>query len=179
MYVYSPELGFILQRRGGFMANNLPPNGNQILKKIRLEWRRLDLTNKVLLLVGVVLLFELIFSIFLHALSTDASTDTFFRITFSSVMGYFLGGMNGNTKEPSPEEEQLIEDLYVDANDESFRNITHIRTLFITMVCLACIFTLSIATFTNQTDYSDGLIQLRNIISTSIGFLISKATYRG
>jgi len=159
------------------MPNNLPPK-NHLLKKIRLEWRYLDLTNKVLLLVGVVLLFELIFSIFLHALSTDASTDTFFRITFSSVMGYFLGGMNITRKEKSSlDEESSGETTSTNTNEPNFQNVTYIRTLFITIVCLACIITLSIATFTSQTTYSDGLIQLRNIISTSIGFLISKATH--
>jgi len=161
------------------MPNNLPPNGN-LFKKIRFEWRRLDLTNKVLLLVGIVLLFELIFSIFLHTFSADASTDAFFRITFASVMGYFLGGMNLNSNKTTlPEDEHAVENNVTDSNDENFQNVPHIRTLFITLVCLACIITLSIATFTNQTSYSEGLIQLRNIISTSIGFLISKATYRG
>jgi len=161
------------------LKNNLPNHAN-LLKKIRLEWRDLDLTNKVLLLVGMVLLFELIFSIFLHTLSTDASTDAFFRISFSSVMGYFLGGMNTNhtpRKEiASTDSKEQIEDISFDQN---FQNVTNIRTLFITIVCLACIITLSVATFSNQTEYAEGLIQLRNIISTTIGFLISKAKYRG
>jgi len=162
------------------MPNKHPSNGNHLLKKIRLEWRCLDLTNKVLFLIGFVLLFELIFSIFLHTFSTDASTDAFFRITFASVMGYFLGGINIDTTELAlPEENQTAEKSSTDIMDQNFRNVSHIRTLFITLVCLTCIIALSMATFTNQTDYSDGLIQLRNIISTSIGFLISKATYRG
>jgi len=155
-------------------------SSNNILKKIRLEWRDLDLTNKVLLLVGMVLLFELIFSIFLHSLGTDASTDAFFRISFSSVMGYFLGGMNMNhTAAKETAMTNLEEQTENPSVNQNFQNVTHIRTLFITIVCLACIITLSIATFSNRTDYAEGLIQLRNIISTTIGFLISKAKYRG
>ena len=155
------------------MSNHTPPDQLQVLKKIRLEWQSLDFTNKVLLMIGFVLLLELIFSIFLHTLGADTSTDTFFRISFSSVMGYFLGGMNTTSKEEAHDATEI------ECSPETrFQHVNHIRTLFITIVCLACIITLSIATFTNRTDYSEGLIQLRNIISTTIGFLISKATYR-
>ena len=165
------------------MSQKNSSDNASLLKKIRAEWRDLDLTNKVLLLVGMVLLFELIFSIFLHTLSTDATTDAFFRISFSSVMGYFLGGMNTNnvvTKETvSTESTDTGEETKNTSLDQNFQNVANIRTLFITVVCLTCIITLSVATFSNQVEYAEGLIQLRNIISTTIGFLISKAKYRG
>lgn len=165
------------------MPKKNAPYRKSVIEKLRLEWYEMDLTNKILLLLGIVLLFELIFSIFMRSVNTDLTTDTFFRITFSSVMGYFLGGMNTTTppleKENTPTVSPLdnsLEPLLPEEQD--FEHLTSIRTLFVAFVCLACIITLSVTTFSSQTDYAEGLIQLRNIISTTIGFLISKANRR-
>jgi len=167
---------------------------NSLTNKIRSEWCDLDLTTKILLLIGLVLLLELIFSIFIRTVNTDATTDAFFRISLSSVLGYFLGGMDKN--KPDAEEATVPSSLIASGEqtekkpldlhtlnlktdiEGEFENTTHIRTLFIAFVCIACIITLSITTFYNQTEYTEGLIQLRNIISTTIGFLISKANRR-
>jgi len=169
------------------MLKRKSPCRDSLFKKIRLEWYDLDLTNKVLLLIGIVLLFELIFSIFIRSVDSDASTDAFFRLTLSSVLGYFLG-VNTNIpklEQPTPSirisPEAQIERQTLDLNanvEKSFEHTSNVRTLFISFVCLACIITLSITTFYNGIQYEAGLIQLRNIISTTIGFLISKANRR-
>jgi len=169
------------------MSKETPPYRNNLISKIRSEWRDLDLTNKVLLLIGLVLLFELILSIFIRTVYSDASTDAFFRLALSSVLGYFLGintsipkvDQSINSPPPISTEVQINKppDLSADT-DKYFEPTTNVRTLFISFVCLACIITLSITTFYNQAQYEEGLIQLRNIISTTIGFLISKANRR-
>ena len=166
------------------MSKKTSPYCNNLISKIRSEWCDLDLTNKVLLLIGIVLLFELILSIFIRTVYSGASTDAFFRLALSSVLGYFLGINTGvpkfdqSTIAPTSIsiERQINKppDVSTDTN-EYFEPTTNVRTLFISFVCLACIITLSITTFYNQAQYEEGLIQLRNIISTTIGFLISKA----
>ena len=165
------------------MLKRKSPCRNKLSTKIRLEWCELDLTNKILLFIGIVLLFELIFSIFIRSVDTDATTDAFFRLALSSVLGYFLGINIGNphleqsTTSTTISTKQM-ENNSLDSNtniEEHFEHSCNIRTLFISFVCLACIITLSITTFYNQNQYEEGLIQLRNIISTTIGFLISKA----
>ena len=146
------------------------------------EWCNLDITNKFLLLIGLVLLMELILSIFLHATNLDTVTDTFFRLSLSSVLGYFLGGINTGSNsseaitETAPDNQTL--DSPVDTEHQSFQETAYIRTIFIALVCLVCIVTLAIVTFSTHSGYEEGLIQLRNIISTTLGFLISKANRR-
>lgn len=173
------------------MSRKNSPYCNPIIEKICSEWYEMDLTNKILLFLGTVLLFELIFSIFMRSVDTDVTTDAFFRITFSSVLGYFLGCMNTNSahlekekiSNPAPPVVP-IEQVASKPPDsplpveQDFEHLTSIRTLFVAFVCFACIITLSVTTFINQTEYAEGLIQLRNIISTTIGFLISKANRR-
>lgn len=148
--------------------------GRSLRSKIYAEWCNLDITNKVLLFIGVVLLLELIISIFLHAVNADTTTDSFFRLSLSSILGYFLGGMNTGPQSSS------VADANTESNSpaQNFQNTTYIRTFFVAFVCLACIITLSVTTFLNQTGYEEGLIQLRNTISTTLGFLLSKAHRR-
>ena len=170
------------------MYKKKPSYRKKTIEKIRLEWYDLDLTNKILLFIGLILLFELIFSIFIRTINMDASTDAFFRISFSSVMGYFLGCTSSappssstilNEQKANEQTELRTLNLSTDA-EKRFENMAHIRTLFIAFVCFVCIITLTITTFSNQTEYEyiEGLIQLRNIISTTIGFFISKANSR-
>jgi hypothetical protein len=143
--------------------------------KIRAEWCNLDITNKFLLLIGLVLLVELIVSIFLHATNIDSTTDAFFRLSLSSVLGYFLGGINTGSSTielPIGGVEHKKEEI------QNFQQTTYIRTIFVAGVCLICIATLVATTFIEAASYEAGLIQLRNIISTTLGFLISKANRR-
>ena len=168
------------------MFKKKAPCHNKLRPKLRSEWCELDLSNKILLLIGIVLLFELIFSIFLKSFNGDATTDAFFRLALSSVLGYFLGINVGNgspqlaqpkiTPKPiSTVEQTESKPLDSNTNAEYTDRTANIRTLFISFVCLACIITLSITTFYSEIHYEEGLIQLRNIISTTVGFLISKA----
>ena len=160
-----------------------------MISQIHAEWCNLDLTNKVLLLIGLVLLVELILSIFLHAFDIDTTTDAFFRLSLSSVLGYFLGGINTGTN--STETTGKVEtpivtvgktkeetEMEMETPAQNFQQATYIRTIFVAFVCLVCIATLAVTTFLNQTGYEEGLIQLRNIVSTTLGFLISKANRR-
>ena len=163
------------------MSKENPPCRSNVIKKLRYEWCELDLTNKILIIIGIVLLIELIFSIFIHSIDADATTDAFFRLALSSVLGYFLGINTATPKLDISTDNETEEEKTIDVTSDTekyFELTTNVRTLFISFVCLACIITLAITTFYNQTQYEEGLIQLRNIISTTIGFLISKANRR-
>jgi len=152
--------------------------------KIYAEWCNLDITNKFLLLIGLVLLAELVVSVFLHVVNGDTTTDAFFRMTLSSVLGYFLGGINTGSSTTEQSEVPIIPSRTVETKkdlelpEQNFQNTTYIRTIFVAFVCLVCIATLAVTTFMNFTNYEAGLIQLRNIISTTLGFLISKANQK-
>ena len=155
--------------------------GRPLWRKIYVEWCNLDITNKSLLLIGLVLLIELIASVFLHVVNGDTTTDAFFRMALSSVLGYFLGGINTGSSTTEQSEVPIILSQVVETKkglelpEQNFQNTTYIRTIFVAFVCLMCIATLAATTFMNVTNYEAGLIQLRNTISTTLGFLISKA----
>ena len=150
-------------------------------QKIYVEWCNLDITNKFLLLIGLILLVELIISIFLHATTIDTTTDAFFRLSLSSVLGYFLGGINTGSNATEQSDVLTDSEPLVEPKEEgikSFQQTTYIRTIFVAFVCLICIAALAAASFMDEANYEAGLIQLRNIISTTLGFLISKANRR-
>lgn len=52
-----------------------------------------------------------------------------------------------------------------------------IRVLFAAGVCLTCLIALMVITLTNQNNYTDGIIQVDYLISTTIGFLISNTSH--
>ena len=54
---------------------------------------------------------------------------------------------------------------------------TSIRVLFAAGVCLICLFALIVITLTNQNTYTEGVIQVGHLISTTIGFLISNTSH--
>lgn len=54
---------------------------------------------------------------------------------------------------------------------------TSIRVLFAAGVCLTCLTALTVITLTNQNNYTDGIIQVDYLISTTIGFLISNTSH--
>lgn len=172
------------------MAKKISDSCNKPFQKIRSEWCELDFASKVVLLIGLVLLSELIFTIFFYPNQMEASTDVVFRTALSSVIGYVLGGMNQHSADEARNDQQAA---FISREKDSpshlsparskriphlqLQNARNIRVLFIAVICLACIITLATATIFNQLEYTDGLIQVRNLISTTIGFLISKANH--
>ena len=168
---------------------------NKTVKHILYEWCELDLTSQLILFIGAILLAELILSIFFYPGRDDLSINIVFRTGLSSVMGYILGGMNStstplktvkppvdstlkpsvtySTEKDSPltlKERESIADRAL-----SLQNAPSLRALIATLVCLVCIVCLFLASTFNQLEYPEGLIQMRDLISTTIGFLISNS----
>lgn len=54
---------------------------------------------------------------------------------------------------------------------------TSIRVLFAAGVCLICLIALMVIALTNQNTYTEGVIQVGHLISTTIGFLISNTSH--
>ena len=165
--------------------------------RLKLEWQELDFTSKMVLLIGFVLFMELISSVFFYSNpgNDELSIHIAFRTGLSSVVGYLLGGMNApmpkdiNTatqKTISSSEKDTISTQISAPNDfedyepdiNFIQHASTLRTLLAAVVCLICILTLVAASSFGRLEYKEGLIQLRNLISTTIGFLISKSTHK-
>jgi|GEM_PF-1691782 len=166
---------------------------NKTVKFLIYEWCQLDLTSQLVLFIGAILLAELILSIFFYPGRDDLSINIVFRTGLASVMGYILGGMsNTNTTttktthvegQPvapsvsySSEKDSTVklrESTDIEETTISLQNAPNIRALIATLVCIVCIVCLFLASTFNQLEYREGLIQMRDLISTTIGFLIS------
>jgi len=167
---------------------------NKTLIQLKLEWIELDLTTKLVLIIGVVLLLELILAVFLYPAKDDAINDLsiniVFRTALSSVIGYIIGGMNHADKDQLPSISQMPTiskekdsnstvtpkeplDLEFEVDKESLKSAANIRAFSATVICLVSIVTLFTASYFSQLEYREGLIQLRDLISTTIGFLIA------
>jgi len=164
------------------MKKREPKKIRNSFMKVFLEWRCLDFTNKVLVFVGLFLLFELIFTIIRYGSETDVTTDAFFRLTLSSVIGYFLGSSSGTNIAPTdsgpvyaPRDD---DDAAIYSNDSEFNldHTSHLRTFFVAVICVVSLVTLFLTNFYLENTYEEGMTQLRNIISLTIGFLISKGS---
>ena len=156
---------------------------------MKLEWCELDFTSKIVLLIGLTLFIELLVAIFIGGRHDWANMS--FRTSLSAILGYLLGGMgkgnNQKTEDKNPSVTGPVVKAEVKAEIGSDEIITakcihnhrliseanHIRTLIAGMVCLIGILTLFTSTVFDLPVYDEGVLQLRDMISTTLGFLVS------
>jgi len=150
--------------------------------KIHEEWCNLDLTVKILMLIGIILFLEQIISLFFYEIGYDTETDDFFRLVLGNVLGYFLGGINTNgNKIPfvnKVKTETISENKVNNPENPIIAPVeqsTHIRTFFVSSMCILSIIALTIVSFMGINVCASASTNLRTIISTTLGFLISKA----
>ncbi len=137
------------------------------------EWHKLDLACKSVLLIGILLLIQLICAVFIPVLSSQPTINATFQTSLSSIFGYILGmNIPTRTKSPSdpPSSSKETE------NPPHLFKRTTIHILFTAAVCLICLMTLIIYTIVGTYIYKDGIFQISNLVSTTIGFLISSST---
>lgn len=154
----------------------------KLYRKLKCEWGHLDFATKCIFFIGILLLFQLIYAVFVPADALDSSTQIVFRTSTSSIFGFILGMAHSYSSKklspPTEESEDREKEEFTFTEDINLNKATHVRILFSTTVCMICIVALIIANRTNNLTYQEGIIQLRDLISTTIGFLISKASHR-
>ncbi|HAX74081.1 MAG TPA: hypothetical protein DCY20_11200 [Firmicutes bacterium] len=159
----------------------LPKFLPKLMKKISTEWNKLDLPTRSLFLIGLLLLVELVYSILINNTATEQNYDAVFRTSLSSIFGYIFG-MNtevklfseskdsANQKRSNKTDEEKLIHKYV-----ATQKAIVLRVTYATVVCVICILTLMIAQHLHTYSYVEGLLQVRNLISLTIGFLLSQA----
>lgn len=157
---------------------------------IKLEWCELDFTSKIVLFIGLTLFVELLIAIFIGGRHDWANMS--FRTSLSAILGYLLGGMGKGQKSTRSQEESLAEPPLIETsqplpgpktadvvpgkcqhNHRFISEANHVRTLIAGMVCVAGIMTLFFSTVFDLPVYGEGVLQLRDMISTTLGFLVS------
>lgn len=161
-------------------------NKHTLLNQLKHDWCELDLACKSALIISLLLLVELIFNIFFDPLTNENSITSIFRTSLSSIFGYIFG-MNTPHLVKKYMESQIDKSEITEKNETLSKSETKIhsqkepsylegdgiRILFSTFVCMTCLIALFIANLTNHLSYSDGIIQVEHLVSTTIGFLIS------
>ena len=158
--------------------NELTPVNNSWFM-LKLEWCELDFTSKIVLFIGLTLFIELLIAIFIGGRHDWANMS--FRTSLSAILGYLLGGMgkghNNTGKKEIPIIEQEIEPEEIPLkcihNHRLISEANHVRTLIAGMICLIGIMTLFTSTVFDFQVYDEGVLQLRDMISTTLGFLVS------
>ena len=115
----------------------------KLYKKLKYEWGHLDFATKCIFFIGILLLFQLIYAIFVPANALDSTTQIVFRTSTSSIFGFILGMAHSySTKKASPpseESEDHEKQEFVFNKDINLNKATHVRILFSTTVCIICI----------------------------------------
>ena len=153
------------------------------LHKLKHEWYELGLSFQFAIIIGILLLTELIFSIFYEPMSHSPSIDVISRTSFSSILGYLLG-MNSITPSKKDTDETPHLQTQIEQHSPPIKNKdfylkgTRVRIIFAGFICITCIITLFFANLTNHLTYTEGITQIGHLISTTIGFLISGINQR-
>lgn len=136
--------------------------------KILNFYKSLPFTEKVLLLFMTIIYFQITYNLFFNELSSSDYNpiDTIVRTAAASIFGYFLG-KNIEEKEEDPKEVTVVKTNY---------NKTKKNTIIISIIgIVSLLIMLTVRNFTtiNTTSVST-LSQLKDFVSATVGFLVSK-----
>lgn len=123
-----------------------------ILKNIYKKFKAQCSSTKILLIIGVVCLLNTTFVVLLSN-TTSTSSDIAIRSTMASIFGYIFG-------------EHCL------PNEFGNKGIQIIAAGSTSLICLTV---LVILHWTNNIEGTNSSVELRNLLFSSVGFLISKA----
>lgn len=116
-------------------------------------WDSLTLPNKCLILIGFFALFQNIITIFYDSHSTNPA-DVAIRSVMSSIFGFIFGA-------------QTVENNHL-INEKT-------QTLIAGSVALLALFVVIASHWANIDQANASIVELRNLMFTAVGFLLSRA----
>lgn len=154
---------------------------NKLLEQLKKEWNYLELACKCIFIIGIVLLIQLIYAIFIAPDILDPSNQIVLRTSTASIFGFILGmGHSQSTQKESETKKEISNpppsEDFLTETDIHLCKANTVRIIFSFSICLICIITLVIGNRINHLHYQEGITQIHDLISTTIGFLISKAS---
>lgn len=124
-----------------------------MMKKVSDYFKAINLATKVLILIGIFCLLETAISIFYFA-DQSSPNAVAIRSVMSSIFGFIFGA-------------QLTENSNI--------NNRYIQTVTASSVAIICLLALTIAHFTGINQIGAASVEVRNLMFSAIGFLISRA----
>lgn len=163
---------------------------NRTWKCIEKEWCELEFSNKMIVIIYSVLFLMLVLAVFWYPEGHWGTVSSTFRSVFGGITGYIIGGM-GSSEDASktlvtPDKEDIFkaspsakcELSPEDCEPESLilPGTTYIRTAIAGIFCVTSILAVFFAILFGTEMYQEGLIRIMDLVSTTIGFLISNAS---
>ncbi|WP_419726470.1 hypothetical protein [Terrisporobacter petrolearius] len=180
------------------MANKNCNRKNLLIKEFKHDWDELNISFKSLIMVGIVLFLVVVLIAFFSdgGNGIKNSLEVVFRSTLASVFGFLLSSnikFNKKERKIKIEEikgelnklEQELDNLDEDLGKEneqcelepyySYKDINLVQITIALGICIICISVLSILMLTNNLENMQTISQIRDLMCSSIGFLIGES----
>lgn len=170
---------------------------NVLLKELIHDWDELNIAFKALIIVGMVLFIVVMcIAVFSNGSKGIAnSIEVVFRSTLASVFGFLLSSnIKNNSKKKIKEIDEIQEKLKQfetelekmddlnEVNDDceleksySYRDINIVQIIIALSICIVSISVISILLITNNLENVPAVSQLRDLMCSSVGFLIGES----
>lgn len=180
------------------MSNKDCNRRNLLIKEFKHDWDELNISFKALIMVGIILFLVVVLIAFFSdgGSGIKSSLEVAFRSTLASVFGFLLSSnIKFNKKEKAIKIEEIKGELNklekeLDTLDEdsvkeneqcelelyySYKDINLVQIVIALGICIICISVLSILLITNNLDNIQTISQIRDLMCSSIGFLIGES----
>ena len=171
---------------------------NLLKEELISDWDELNIAFKSLIIVGIILFIVIIAIAFFSDGETGLkhSLEVVFRSTLSSVFGFLLtSSIKANTNAKNNEIERIkrqlkeveseVKEIYESKVEEdiacklkelySYKEINLVQILIAITICIVSIFVISILVITNNLDNVVAVTQLKDLMCSSVGFLIGES----
>ena len=171
---------------------------NLLKEELINDWDELNIAFKSLIIVCIILFIVIIAIAFFSDGETGLkhSLEVIFRSTLSSVFGFLLSSsIKANTGMKNNEIERLrqelkkvefdVEEIYESQTEQdiecklkevySYKDINLVQILIALTICIVSIFIICILIITNNIQNTAAISQLRDLMCSSIGFLIGES----
>jgi len=169
-----------------------------LIKELINDWDELNISFKALIIIGMILFIVVIFTA-IYSDGVDEVRNSFevvFRSTLASVFGFLLSSnIKANSSKRNNEIEKIkskilsvqkeldslddtmklsdneckLEDLY------TYKDINLVQIIIALSICIICIAVICILIITNNLDNLPAVSQIRDLMCSSIGFLIGES----
>lgn len=180
------------------MSNKKCTRRGLLIKEIKHDWDELNISFKSLIIVGALLFLVVILIAFFSngGRGLKNSIEVVFKTTLASVFGFLL---SSNIKFNKIEKSIKIEDIKKELNEieenidileenigekvddcelelyYKYRDINLVQISIALVICIVCIFALGILSVTNNLENIQAVSQIRDLMCSSVGFLIGES----
>ena len=166
-----------------------------LLKELTNDWDELNVAFKSLIIICCILFIVVIcMAIFVDVdKGMNGSIEVIFRSTLASVFGFLLSSSiksnNKKNKETIEKIKSQLKEIEIDLNEESdktkndcelensysYKDINLVQVVIALIICIVSILIINFLLITNNLDNVPAISQIKDLMCSSIGFLIGES----